>query len=299
MALGRVLERAREGAGHRDVGADRRGRRLHRVEVGIERRQADAADIADLAGLRDLGREQAREVAAEIVVVGNRHHVRHRRLEGVAEDLDELGVGIGRRERLDRLGDLVEGRRRSPWRRHRRGSGRSTGRWPSPAHRWCGSGSPSPRRASSAPRSSSRSGRCRRPPGCGPAPPARLPARRASFGSARLPAPASAAAPSEPCRKCRRDMLSVLNSPIFLVMTLPSPCSRAVSRRASQTRPMRDSCRLSGRRRRERRRPQDLALLRFDRVHRPDLLHVLLPLRIGAHRRPPAVAIVEAIENPE
>src|SRR6185312_4089 len=74
------------------------------------RRQRNSADIAELAGLGDQPAEQPGEIASEVIVVGYGGYIGQSRRDGVAEQLDPFGLGIGRRERLDRLADLVEGR---------------------------------------------------------------------------------------------------------------------------------------------------------------------------------------------
>ncbi len=59
VPLGRVLERAREGRRERRARIHRSDCGFERINVRVQRREAHAADIADLPRLRHLGREHA------------------------------------------------------------------------------------------------------------------------------------------------------------------------------------------------------------------------------------------------
>ena len=59
LAFRGVLERTGKGGGHFDIRIDRMRARLERVEIGIERRNGNAADETDLGGAADPGTKNA------------------------------------------------------------------------------------------------------------------------------------------------------------------------------------------------------------------------------------------------
>ena len=104
----RILEGTGECGCDRRIGPDRKHAGFQRIEIGIDRRDGNSANEADLAGFTDIASEDAGQVTAKIVVVGDGDHVGNRRIERIAEQLDPFCIRIGGSDGLERLGNLVE-----------------------------------------------------------------------------------------------------------------------------------------------------------------------------------------------